>query len=990
MTNGPTPKPHQAAALSALAATLTDLDRVQLTMACGTGKTLVGRWHAEAADAQLTIVFAPSLALVGQLLGEWRRADGWLFEALVVCSDPSTAAGAAERRTDSGDRADVPRPYWASARAKVTTSPAEAARTLKQRTAGRPLVVFSTYHSAPVVAEAQAAAGAVADLAICDEAHRLAGRPRAEFRTVLDGRAVRARKRVFMTATPLVDHSDDAVSMDDEALFGPVVFGVPFGEAIERGLLADYQVLVVADDSRTRPNRGTTVPAALLDAVDQHGIRRMLSFHGRVAKAADFADTVDAIHTPGGNFIRAKVAHGRLSAADRAEVLGWLAEGQGTQVRVVTSARCLTEGIDVPAVDGVMFADQRSSIIDIVQAIGRVLRPAPGKTRGSIILPVPLPTGGDDDTDLALSAFGLVWTVLRGLREHDNRIAAELDAVAAHATNPHSRGPRPSGDRVKFLLPDGMDETALTLRLVEEVTSGWDKFYAATLDWAQRNNGARIGANVSHHGIGVGPWAAKQRTARSRGLIDPGRAERLEAIPGWFWDREDADWNDTFAVMAAVVARDGTAADHPTGTSRFAGLYACNGSAGPFRLGVWLALQRQAYRDGFLDPGRAERLAALPGWDWCGGLREQDTAMIQALKVFGEFERHVDVPEDHVEDGLPLGRWTWAIRRAHMLGHTPPALEDELAAACPRNDKGESLWKWEQPETRWRLAYSALRQYLRRVGAQPTGRVSEDIDGTTVAIGQWVARQRYLYRRGQLDARFAGWLESLPGWQWDVELGNHDYGDPIDLGGSPHGTAKGSQAKCPCKPCRDYSRIKGREHLARLRVLTDPVPAGMAAHHLARLETAGAKRSSIAVAAAVPLGVVRKLAAGQDRIERAHHDALLAVTLGECVAVGGDKVGSRGRETSTQHETIPIGPTRQILAGLAARGLGNSWVARELGYQRGLQLHPTTITRRVAEQIAELASRVPADLAVPQSRARRTAPPLAELLASRTEQVAAA
>ncbi|MEU7802684.1 Helicase associated domain protein [Micromonospora arborensis] len=972
------PRPQQVDALTALARAFAVHDEAQLVMACGTGKTLVGRWQAQASEAQRTLVVLPSLNLLAQTLGEWRRVTGWPFEALVICSDPTTTAGAAERRTDDGAVEDVARPYWSRVRARVTTSPADAARFLANKVDGRPQVVFSTYHSAPVVAAAQAISGAAFDLTVCDEAHRLAGRPREEFRVVLDRRAIVSRKRLFMTATPAIVDGEDVVSMDDPRVFGPVAHTVSFGAAIEAGLLADYQVLVVADRDGNADHRAPeTLPAALLDAVDRYGIRRMLTFHSRVARATAFAETVDAVHTPARNWIRSRHVNGKQSAEERAETLRWLGADQDYQVRVVTSARCLQEGIDVPAVDSVLFADPRSSVVDIIQAIGRVLRPSPGKTRGTIIIPVPLPADGDDDTALALSAFGHVWSVLRGLRAHDERLAEELDRHASEGVRRSGR--RNPTDRIEFALPADLDATPLQLRLIQEVGTAWEKFYAATLAWAEANNGARLPRNTSHHGVGIGEWAHRQRLARSHGTLLAERARRLEQIPGWYYERDEADWSDTYQLMESYAAAYGTIADRPTGESRFVKAY--SRGANTWRLGVWMAHQRQAYRDDMLDAERAMLLEKLPGWSWNADLREQDVEMIQALRVFVEFEKHADVPEAHVEDGLPLGRWLWAVRRARHLGKLPPAFVDEITAASPRDAKGRSLFHWEKAETQWRLAYSALRQYTARVGtATPSGGVSEVVDGVAVNLGQWVALQRLKYRRDELDAAHARSLEALPGWRWEVPLARVEYGEPIDLGGHPHGTAKGIAAKCTCKECLDARRAADRGYLARNRELRDPVRAGRAAHHIARLENAGVKRGAIVAVSKVPLGVIRKVASGEwTELERSHEEVLLQVTVQMCEAAS-NQVGSRGRLRSSDNEKIPSERTWEILDELAGRGFGNAWVSRELGYTSALQLkRGKPVTRRIAIQIGDLARRV-GDRRAPAGGRNRKVPPLAELL----------
>jgi predicted helicase len=171
----PTPRPHQLEAIAAIQAHLHTTDRVNVLMACGTGKTLVGRWLAEQRRCATTLVVVPSLALIAQTLTEWRSANGWLFEALILCSDPSTAAGAEERAASDGE--DIPTPFWARHRLRSRPPCTPPAHVLTERRPDRPLVVFSTYHSAPVAAAAARAAGIQFDLTIADEAHNLAGHP---------------------------------------------------------------------------------------------------------------------------------------------------------------------------------------------------------------------------------------------------------------------------------------------------------------------------------------------------------------------------------------------------------------------------------------------------------------------------------------------------------------------------------------------------------------------------------------------------------------------------------------------------------------------------------------------------------------------------------------------------------------------------------------------------------------------------------------------
>ncbi|MEV8638930.1 Helicase associated domain protein [Streptosporangium sp. NPDC051023] len=958
------PRPHQIAALDALDKAWATHDRAQLVMACGVGKTLTCRWHAVQTGAARTLVLLPSLMLVAQTLQEWRRT-GPPFRAIVVCSDPATATGKAER--DEESRSEDLAAFWVRSRAKVTTSPAQVARFLEDEHPDRPQVVFSTYHSCPVVERAQQLAGiGPFDLMICDEAHRLAGLPAAAFQVPTNGRRIRAHRRLFTTATPqIVTGPDSVLSMDDEAVFGPVAHAFTFGEAIDARLLCDYRVVVVGH----RPGTGRiseALPAVLVNALNQFAIRRLITFHGRVAKAKAFADLMDGVQLADGRRIGARHVSGYMPADERRHALTWLGQ-DALQPRLLSNARCLTEGVDVPAVDGIIFADPHTSPIAITQAIGRVLRPAPGKTVGTIIVPVALDSDGDDDSTLASSTFAHVWAVLRALRAHDPRFVRELDTAAREVT---PRGPR-SLERVHFLLPQDMDPAALLVRVVRECGLAWDRFYALLQDYA--TDGTRyVSANLVWNGEQLGKWAYQQRIAHSKGVLDPDRIRRLEAVPGWAWTWSASQWDRTFARLADLAHARGSLEQPADAPSIYDGAKAVSGES----LGCWVANQCQLYRDGVLSPEVAARLQSLPGWSWDRGLPPGDVALIQALRQFCEFEKHADVPENHREDDLPLGRWVLSVRRRNVTGHLHPALPDEIAAATPRGHKGEPTFPWRIAETRWRLAFSALCQYAEREGhAAPPGSHEEALSDIVIKLGQWVARQRFLYRRQELDPEYVRRLEAMPGWSWAGPWARKDFGEPLDLGGHPHGTAKGIAAGCPCATCLHARRADDRERLAERRRIINPVPASAARRHLQALRQAGVKTVTIAATSGVPLGVIKKIDAAQQSISRSHEAALLAATVDACARAL--RVGSRGRLVHPDNETIDAGPTWEIINGLIARGFGVGWIGRELGYANGLKFRKDAITRRNADQVADLAGRV-GDLVAPD---QRPVPPLAELLA---------
>ena len=451
------PRPDQVRAIADVVRGFRQHDRGQLIRACGTGKTLIGLRVAEAMKSQHTLVLVPSLSLVSQLLSDWAKDSLQPFRFLPVCSDQTI--GGEDHLIAHVSELGVP----------PTTQPAEIAAFL--RGSGR-RVVFSTYQSAPTVALAfQQHQLKPFDLVIADEAHRCAGVKEGPFATVLDARKIRARKRLFMTATPRIaseaskTRADslglELVSMDDHAVFGPVFHELKFSDAIRLKLLTDYRVEIVGVDDplyRQYAEEGAFVTVdgetitdartlashiAVAKAIQKYDLRRIITFHGRVSRARQFADQFPQFlrwmprrDQPSGQ-IWTEMISGDMASSKRDAILDRLREVQPPARGIVTNARCLSEGIDVRALDGVAFIDPKESQVDIIQAVGRAIRKAEHKRHGVIILPVYISSDEDEEKTLEDSSFKHVWRVLRALRSHDDQLASELDNLR---TNLGKRG----------------------------------------------------------------------------------------------------------------------------------------------------------------------------------------------------------------------------------------------------------------------------------------------------------------------------------------------------------------------------------------------------------------------------------------------------------------------------------------------------------------------------------------------------------------------
>lgn len=532
-TGKKTPRPYQREALKQVRAGFTEHDRGQLLMACGTGKTFTSLKAAEEVatsrkgQATTVLFLVPSIQLLNQTLREWKHESEIPFRAFAVCSDVKVGKHSTSEDMSVHDLV-VP----------ATTDTAKLARDISQRGEDDQFtVVFSTYQSIDVVAQAQAAGMPDFDLIICDEAHRttgvtLADQDESPFVRVHDQSFIRGAKRLYMTATPRLFNPEtkdkakgaDAVlaSMDDEAVFGPVFHRLGFGEAVERGLLTDYKVLVLTvDEDYVARNFQTEMAAAgelpLGDAAKIIGcwnglakqfgdiddderalvgvqpMRRAVAFSHSIKASKSitnaFPDIVErhisAEPVASGvqpddveDALRVDVHHvdGTMNALQRGQELAWLKDGapeDENTCRILSNARCLSEGVDVPALDAVLFLTPRGSQVDVVQSVGRVMRQAEGKKLGYIILPVVVPAGASPESALADNKrFQVVWQVLQALRAHDDRFNAMVNQIELNKKRPKGLGIGHVSDRTT----DDDADTQLELSFDIE---GWrDAIYA--------------------------------------------------------------------------------------------------------------------------------------------------------------------------------------------------------------------------------------------------------------------------------------------------------------------------------------------------------------------------------------------------------------------------------------------------------------------------------------------------------------------------------
>ncbi len=490
-------RPHQSEALNKTHEHFKTADRGKLIMACGTGKTFTALRIAEnETDGKGLILFlVPSIALLGQTLREWSADATEPINAICICSDPEISKKKTkDEDTDTYSVVDLALPASTN-----TDNILHQFQQIRDKDLPGMTVVFSTYQSIDVISRAQKEllknGFKEFDLIICDEAHRttgvtLSGEDESAFTKVHDKEFIKSKKRLYMTATPRLYSDDikskaaqaDAVlcSMDDVSLYGEEIYRIGFGEAVERDLLTDYKVLILTLNDKDVPPAvqrmiadketeiNTDDASKIIGAINalskqfigDHGVtkdvdpdpmRRAVAFCQSIAVSKQITATyntatkayLDSLPADKKEQMVSVVSNhidGTMSAPQRDELLGWLkAETKDNECRILTNVRCLSEGVDVPSLDAVLFLSARNSQVDVVQSVGRVMRKSPGKKYGYIIIPVVVPA--DVEADKALNdneRYKVVWTVLNALRAHDDRFNATVNKIELNKKKPNN------------------------------------------------------------------------------------------------------------------------------------------------------------------------------------------------------------------------------------------------------------------------------------------------------------------------------------------------------------------------------------------------------------------------------------------------------------------------------------------------------------------------------------------------------------------------
>lgn len=588
------------------------------------------------------LVLLPSLALLRQTLHEWLRETRLPSLAyLCVCSDASVKEGLDALKTEQSDL-DF----------QVSTDAASVRRFLDAPFAGVKMI-FSTYQSASVVGAAMSP-GEAFDLAVFDEAHKTAGREGRNFAFALDDKNLPIRKRLFLTATPRHYNPHDRdregearllFSMDNPAVYGPQAYRLTFAEAARRGIICAYKVIISVITSDMVTNEllshgevlvnGDAVRArqvanqiALRDAIEKYGVKKVFTFHRDVKSAQSFVragpegvgthllnvgDDVRSLSSnseisqrlvtssPTNKFQTFHVNGSMPTARRERELRDFRAAARA----VVSNARCLTEGVDVPAVDMVAFLSPRRSRVDIVQATGRAMRHSPGKTTGYVLVPLYVEQIACETIEAAVNRaqFDEVWDVLQALQDQDEVVAEIIREMREERGRTKEFSDTRFYDRIVICGPQLELQIlckAIVTACIDNLGISWDERFGELQAFKTQFGHCEVPVNWIEN-PNLGDWAQKQRVAKNRGTLKEDRVRRLVEI-GFVWNPKEEDWEEMFKALQEFKQTHGNC-DVPK-------RYKDNP-----KLGNWVIYQRAHKRQGNYSEERFRRLNDI-GFEW--------------------------------------------------------------------------------------------------------------------------------------------------------------------------------------------------------------------------------------------------------------------------------------------------------------------------------------------------------------------------------------
>jgi superfamily II DNA or RNA helicase len=807
------PRPYQQKAVNNICRSLKANSRTQTIMACGTGKTLVALWAAKKMNVDKIVIFVPSLGLMRQTYQEWmkyhRDPDA---RYLAVCSDKKVKGGETqEKMTDS----EFP-----------ATTDVEVLR--KQMRGAKKIVVFCTYQSVGVLTTLKKRF----DLGIFDEAHKTVGKDHALSATALFDSNIKIKKRLFLTATPKhhryadsgLGRWADVLSMSSEEVYGKRNTQLFFSEARDLGVISDFKVVVsfITTDEVNRHllnTSGTRVKSddvraiqvadqlAVRDAMEKFNINKIFSFHNTVDSAREFVcEGAEGIGSHIGE-LECFHVNGRQSSGERQRILK---DFTNAKKAIVSNAKCLTEGIDVPAVDCVAFIHPKKSSVDIVQAVGRAMRKFKGKKFGYLLIPIYVEQEEGEAVEQAIERtnYDKIIAVARAMREHSDELEGLLELYSTELGRGRIKGSTHRAfdqifDVIGTTLNLDILKRSVVARVLGTLRNPWDVWYGQAQAFKQEH-GHLTPSRHEHRALSrwLGVERGKRRKSQSGqsyigAYLTQDKIDKLDKL-GMIWEPAEAQWEEHFLTFKSLTV---DIEQTKVNGKIFISQEAARKWKGKNKrkqpeidkralksLDIWLTKHRTeedldskqhpnlfTYYDTVLNNERVKRLDDL-GFCWS---RRQEGYYIQFLKLKKYLKEHksFDVPfkwrgyKELNPDGVRLqGLWNFMKTMRSLKKNGYKKSGKELSKKWI--DRLDSIgFPWEVPtpyERNWNRLYKYAEEYYKKHGDINVARGNTRVKGADIEtqFKYWINNQRSARNHGKLTKEQIKKLDAI-GIEWN-------------------------------------------------------------------------------------------------------------------------------------------------------------------------------------------------------------------------------
>jgi len=743
------PLPHQKDAINAVYEGLKTLNRGQVLMACGTGKTLTSLWIKEKLEAKEVLILLPSLSLLSQTLKEWNANASIPFKWICVCSDKSVA------------RKDKIEDDWVTNTSEIGVPVTNEIQVINNFLGQKGFkVIFSTYQSSPLIAQAQKENKKHNfDIVFADEAHRCAGTVSEAFGCVLDSKNIKANKRLFLTATPKVftnqtkgqakSRDIELVSMDDRSFFGDILYNLKFSDAINNkpALLTDYKLIVIGVDDemihQQIENRnlislkdGTIVDSenlashiALAKIIEKYDLNSVITFHSKVKSAKFFAEVYPKVANWGKfndhskRIVNCDYVHGNMTAYERKKKLNILKSSNQEKTNILSNARCLSEGVDVPALDGIAFMDPKRSQNDIIQAVGRVIRKSKDKKLGLILVPIYVGGNIDLEESIIQSRFNHIWKIILALKSQDDSIMNELDNVRIQLGRRNKLdGYNRLFEKINFDFPQTFDKNfseKIKILTIKSTSQVWYENFGLLQKHIELNGNIPV-----KRGTHLGEWVTRQRVYKNKGILDADKIIKLNSI-NFDWNPQDSEiiFQENYKLLLKYVNENNQLPDRN------------------WEKGNWIYHMRQYKKKGKLDKNKIKLLEEIKYWFWEKDLDSEWNSIFCELKIWKEVNGKIPTRNENKK----LNAWLGTQKQAQKKGKLSNDRLNKLNSI-------EALKSISDMDI-WLEKYYQLKEYL-----QKNNNVYP-IDKSK--LGTWISHQRGQFKKGKLNNIRLNYLKEI-------------------------------------------------------------------------------------------------------------------------------------------------------------------------------------------------------------------------------------